>query len=338
MAPRTEMARQVTLSGHDIELFASLGRVDDYLELELPRSAYASGLLEGLDGLPTELAGDRLDWRARDGDPPILSFMLLRSGSHQPADPAPARLGRLLSEIARLAPGFDFGELAPKPPAEAPIPSPMPALPVAQTAPRVEAPAPAPLSEQSADAPPTGNHPGKGGHNPAWLMDRSSIAVAMEHARRGRTHQALRILNEVLSRTPGHQEAHHLRDSLRLMERREKRRRREPRNAQAQLEAGFSYLALNRGQDALDALTSATRLDPRHHLAHLLLGIAYHREGRADSARAAYLRSSRLRPDPGVFPDLLSALDRGDPPPELAEAPVSQPGGGERSHRLTASP
>ena len=203
MAPRTEMARQVSLSGCDVHLFASLGRMDDYLEMELPGEAYSSGLLAGLERLPADLDGDRLDWRARDGDPPILSFMLLRSSSRQPPAAAPVRLGRLLSEIARQAPGFEFGDLAFQPPAVSPIPGPAPVAPAPETTSQAKEPVSTTLSEPDTPTPLRSDHPEIAVHHPAWLMDRASVTMAMEHARRGQTHRALRILDEVLGRTPG---------------------------------------------------------------------------------------------------------------------------------------
>ena len=110
------------------------------------------------------------------------------------------------------------------------------------------------------------------------------------------------------------------------MERREKRRRKEPSNPQAHMEAGFSYLAMNREPEALDALRRASRLDPRSYISHLLLGIAYHRIGDTAQARSAYRSAQRLHRDDSLFLELQSALERGEPPPELAEAATIRAG------------
>ncbi len=146
------------------------------------------------------------------------------------------------------------------------------------------------------------------------------LKESQELVARGRIHKALRAVDELLRLDPSHSDAIRLRDSLRLLERREKRRFREPRSTQAQLEAGFSYLAHNRNREAIAALTQAGRLSPELHLAHLLLGVAFHREGDVASAKRAYERAARWPSNESTCRDLIASLLRGEPPPPLMEA------------------
>ncbi len=120
---------------------------------------------------------------------------------------------------------------------------------------------------------------------------RLTIAVSLQRAREeaalGRTHKALRLLDDLLRQKPAHPEALQLQEELRLLERREKRLRRQPRSAQAQLEAGFSYLMVGRNGDAIEAFGRAREIDSSLYLAHLPLGMVHHKEGRMAAALLA---------------------------------------------------
>lgn len=155
----------------------------------------------------------------------------------------------------------------------------------------------------------------------------ASMEKAHALAARGQLHKAFRVVDDVLRLAPDHAEARLLRERLRLLEQREKNRRREPRNPRAQLEAGFSYLQLEANRDATDALQKACQLSPDLYLAHLLRGIALHRLGEVREARSAYFRAARLRPGDDIHDDLLSALERGEPPMPLVEGEISAPAG-----------
>jgi len=146
----------------------------------------------------------------------------------------------------------------------------------------------------------------------------ASMEKAHALAARGQLHKALRVVDDVLRLALDHAEARLLRERLRLLEQREKKRRWEPRNPQAQLEAN---------RDATDALQKACQLSPDLYLAHLLRGIALHRLGEVREARSAYFRAARLRPGDDIHDDLLSALERGEPPMPLVEGEISAPAG-----------
>jgi tetratricopeptide (TPR) repeat protein len=130
----------------------------------------------------------------------------------------------------------------------------------------------------------------------------------------------LRTLATALRCEPSYAPAAALRRTLLVLEQREKRRRREPRNARAQLEAGFSYLLASRCREAVDALGTAARLEPTHYLAHLLYGIALHGEGETQIAKRAYESAARLKPYEEVPRRLIAALERGEPPPPMVDA------------------
>lgn len=151
------------------------------------------------------------------------------------------------------------------------------------------------------------------------------MARARELAARGNLHKALRILDELLRDSPGLFEAEELAAAIRTLDRREKRVRREPRSSQARLEVGFSYLRLGRNRDAAQALREAVRMEPDFYLAQLLLGISLHRLGDVLLAGSAYRRAGQLRPAERVPAELLSALEKGEPPFELAESTPVEP-------------
>ncbi len=134
----------------------------------------------------------------------------------------------------------------------------------------------------------------------------------------GQLHKALRSVEESLHQELGHPAALALRREIRLLEQREKRRRQAPRNAQAHLEVGFSYLQLRRTDEAIFALDRARALFPDLYLAQLL-GVALHSRGRAAEARLAYERAAQPRAGDEMAHSLLAALNHGEPPPYLAE-------------------
>jgi len=164
-------------------------------------------------------------------------------------------------------------------------------------------------------------------HATAFWFD-SQVERARGVAKCGQLHRAMRLLDDILRQSPGHPCAKQLRDELRLLESREKRRAQNPRDPRAHLELGFSYLRLDRNREAAEALHTAARMAPNLYLAHLLLGIAMHRLGRGSDARSAYRRASKLRPDDRTHLDLLDALEKGLPPDLILveEPPTSAAG------------
>ncbi len=70
----------------------------------------------------------------------------------------------------------------------------------------------------------------------------------------------------------------------------EQRRDKNPRNADAQRQAGVAYYKLNRLAEARTALTAATELNPRDGVAALYLGLTAEQAGDLPAAKAAYTR------------------------------------------------
>jgi tetratricopeptide (TPR) repeat protein len=279
------------------ELYVSSGRWDDYLEPALPeeRDCYAA-IAGSLSALAERHAPVDLDVRLRSHPSPILCVLAdYGSAETQRERPFAERVRDLLGLLAEAVPALDLGDLLPRrPPALAAV------APVAEVIGTKEV-----LPQAPAVTPP--------------VTDERALELARRLAAKGQVHKALRAVEDQLRVTPGLAEAVMLREELRALERREKRRRLEPRNAQALLEAGFSYLAVGATTTAVEALGQATRLEPDLYLAQLLLGVAMHKEGQPVAARAAYTRAAALNPGEGVVGDLLATLGRGEPPPRLAE-------------------
>ncbi len=235
--------------------------------------------------------------------------------------PYAERIAGIFEKLARAVPVLDFGDLIPETTTEA-APSPPPVECVAL-------PASEPAVERLAQAVPTGNearwHPDDAIAGLAPAAHRFANADRLRDARRlaarGHVHKALRAVEDVLRADPDDGEAQVLQEHLQLLARRVKRREREPKNAQAHLEAGFSYLTLECDREAINALREAIRLAPGLYLAHLLLGIALHRDGEVAAASQAYERARLLRPRDEMPGSLLAALQRGEPPPLLVEDP-----------------
>jgi tetratricopeptide (TPR) repeat protein len=137
--------------------------------------------------------------------------------------------------------------------------------------------------------------------------------------RKGYWEKALRAVEGALRQDPTDRAAWQLREELMLLEEREARRHCEPKSAQAQLEVGFSYLALGCDGEAMEALREAVRLDPDLFVAHVVLGIAYHHQKQTDDARRCYEQAIRLQPANEVCHDLLRSLLCGELPPMPVE-------------------
>ena len=330
MAIRTELERAISVDGQDGRLFASCGVSDDYLELTLPEAVgLESPLLSGLRALCHAPDG-RIGVQLCDGTPALVCVTVLYvNAPEQRTRPPIVRVADILSELARVAPAFDFGDLLPEE-VRRPRLSRAQHVAVPSLEPEREAVTPSTsLSVVERVQRPVGP---VGGTSPLEdTVQAQPSAAGMEKANalaaRGQLHKALRAVDDVLRLAPDLFEARQLLEWLKLLEQREKKRRREPRNPQAQLEAGFSYLQLEAYHDAADALRSACQLGPNLYLAHLLCGIALHRLGEVREARSAYFRAARLRPGDDIHDDLLSALEKGQPPMPLVEGSISAPVG-----------
>ncbi|HEX2987716.1 MAG TPA: tetratricopeptide repeat protein, partial [Chloroflexota bacterium] len=242
------------------------------------------------------------DLRFYEGPPATLSLLALHIAPEERALSRDERLTALLAQLAQVVPDLEFGDLLPNRVVPSPVQRSEETLP--------------PAAMQTAIA-----QPQCPTEEPLQSAVDGLLFQTMELARNGHSHKALRALEELLHNYPTNGPAWKLREEIRLLERREKRRQKDPRNPQTILEVGFSYLILERNRDAAEALRSAIRLDPKTHLSHLLLGIALHREGERDGAREAYLQAARLQPEAdSVCNDLLRALERGEPPMPLTES------------------
>ena len=313
------------VAGRPGQLFVSSGRADDYLELALPAGLdRESGLVSNLRCLRSIQNGVEIGLHVHQHSPVIVSLTALYINTPESqALPIRDRSLRILAGMQRVAPELDFGDLLPEslmasietqpanPPAGTTDPAVNAGLAVGQSdsgAPNENAPTAGKGQSGLTIVPTEAPRP----EIPVGPSVAEQMVKIREHAARGRLHKALRLLEAVLQREPDRYEAIQLRQSLKLLERREKRRQREPRNAQAHLEVGFSYLTLERDQEAAESLRQATRLDRNLFLAHLLLGIAEHRRGQLPSARDSYGRAAQLRPGDETVLDLLSALERGN--------------------------
>jgi hypothetical protein len=323
MSGRVELERSVILAGEPVQLFASCGSQDDYVELVLPESPELEARTRRrLTLLHEGTTAELLDVRFSDDRPTTVSILALYAGaafSDWRSRPYPDRLAGVLAHLAAVEPGFDFGELLPVGPLAvkaAPVAEPLCPAAVADPVAETSA-ASGPVDELAAaravprvDAVPTADHRDS---------SRSRSAVdylgrAGELAARGRVHKALRAVEDALRQNSADREAWALREELQLLERRERRRQREPKNAQAQLEVGFSYLTFGSDGEAIAALREAARLDSNFYLAHLILGIALHHGKRVREAQVCYERAARLRPLEEAPRELLRSLRRGLPP------------------------
>ncbi len=334
MAIRTEFERAILVDSQGGRLFASCGVSDDYLELTLPEAVgLESPVLTGLRAM-SQAADGGIAVQLCGGAPTLVCVTVLYvNAPEQRTRPPIVRVADILTELARVAPAFDFGDLLPEEvrcqqPAHAQRASSL----QSETEPAILS---AGFSDPEAVRPPAAAslHTDPSGVTPQTQPSAAVMEKAHAMAARGQLHKALRAVDDVLRFAPDHFEARQLRDWLRLLEQREKKRRREPRNPQAQLEAGFSYLQLEANHDAADALRKACQLSPNLYLAHLLCGIALHRLGEVGEARSAYFRAARLRPGDDVHDDLLSALEKGLPPMPLVEGATPAPAGLTRAER-----
>jgi hypothetical protein len=322
-AGRTQLERDLPLWGKAARLYASCGRSDDYLELAFPEAPdLVSAIRERLTGVDPWSGDEGLDLRFHDGPPVTVSLLALHLDSEQRALPRTERLTALLLQLAQIVPDLEFGDLLPEHVRPAPA-LPQPDDGALHEGSKMVDPASVACRPEVSAAPPAETSPNEPiAPKPSPRVDAEDLFLqAMGQARKGHSHKALRLLEELLHDHPTNGPAWKLREEIRLLERREKRRQRDPRSGQAQLEVGFSYLIVERNQEAAKALSAAARLDPVAYLSHLLLGIALHREGERESAREAYQRAARLQPESdGVCADLLESLERGEPPIPLAES------------------
>ena len=327
MAIRVEFESPISVDGQPGRLFASSGHADDYLELTLPEVAgLASTLLSELCCISHE-QDVQIGANVHEGPPLLLCVTALYINAQaQKTRPPAARIADILIVLSRVAPSIDFGDLLPEHLR-------LPQSQAQQTA------APSFVSKQQAansTCAPSVCEAAQPVASPSWATSplaapaytqpsAGSVEKARAIAARGQLHKALRAVEDVLRFAPDHFEARQLKESLKLLEQREKQRRREPRNPQVHLEAGFSYLRLQANRDAAEALQKACQLSPDLYLAQLLRGIALHRLGDVREARSAYFHAARLRPGDSVHDDLLYALESGQPPMPLAESETSTP-------------
>jgi len=299
----------------------------------------------------------------------ILALYVGAEHAAQQALPYEHRLASLLFRLAQAEPTLDFGDLLPeRPPAAAsaepaPVgapasaeparPTPAIAEPLASSEPAalgrldLDAASPAAGVEQApatsspgvepqglAEAAVSAVRPAEAGSAAAPVQAPRAadlLSRAGYLATHGRLHKARRAVEDALREDPTNPDAWRLQQELIRLEAREKRRQREPRSAQAQLEAGFSYLSLGCDDGAVEAFRLAARLQPDLYLAHLLLGIAHHHRMQVAEAQLAYERAARLQPMERAPRQLLAALRRGEPPPRPVEdrpATAAMPRGG----------
>lgn len=289
------LRHSITLAGEAGELYAIFGKWDDYVEIVLPeKPELVEAAQRGVSTINPETAFGSIDVRFHNASPPLISILALYvSAPEHRSRSRSERLSSILEKLARAVPAFDFGDLLRE----------------------QSTPALSPSRDQTISTAIASSKP----------AIKISLESVIELARRGQVNKALRSLDGILLIQPNNYDAWKFREELRLLERREKRRRREPYNLQAQLEVGFSYLLVERNEDAAEALARATKINPNQYLAHLLLGIALHRQGQVKRARSAYRRAAKLRPDDKkTLEGLLDALDRGEPPLPIAETRPAQ--------------
>ena len=351
------LRHSLSLAGETVELHAIFGHWDDYLELILPeRQELVEIVRRGFACIAPEGPFGSLDIRFHQVSPPIISVLALYVGTPEHRSrPRRERLASILAELVRAVPALDCGELLPDRSLAAEAAS------ADQPGPAIKNPEPANIHIESStsyrhkhssspeipcetmiseklEQHGTNIHSGgsySGHHEESLRGQRVSPVIppdagmisldsVKELAKRGQLNKALHILEGILKLHPNNCDARKLMEALRLLERREKRRRREPYNAQTQLEVGFSYLLFERDGEAVEAFNKAAKINPHQYLHHLLLGIALHRQGKVEEARRAYWRAAQLRPKDNVYIDLLDALEKGEPPLPIAEASVGQ--------------
>ena len=306
LGERTETEREVFVEGVPARLYASSGPRDEYVEIVMPADWNADAAVCSRLAALSVYSDDRsFDAGLIVGPPAIVTATTLRVGGR--ADDQPSTAGHLAESLRLLAtalPGADFGDLLPRAITE-PTPSPATAggSAVATDSAIVTGLAGKTVeTAQSRALPPT---PGA-----EDLLER-----ARAHAAKGQMHKASRLVDEALRLSPRHLGAIVLRDRLAMLNRREKRRQREPRSIQAHLEVGVTWLQLGCDSLAVAAFRDSVRVGPTSYLASLLLGIAHHHGGRVAEAGAAYAAAGALRPLDPTVADLVGALARGEPPP-----------------------
>ncbi|MDA8216953.1 MAG: tetratricopeptide repeat protein [Dehalococcoidales bacterium] len=301
----------------------SSGHWDDYVEFVLPDGVSDEApALAGLQGIPSQVGEGEFDLRVHAGPPTMLCILIDYSSAPERRDcPYAERIRPVLAALREAVPAFDFGDFLPQTGAAREEASSEDAPPVAEVVAEPVVAANAADVGATAAAERTGEdeHDEEGpGISHVYVAARFT-RLAWEQARNGQLHKALRTLGTALRYVGDYNPALDLRQQIKVLEQREKTRRRQPRSGRAQMEVGFSYLLLRRDGEAEEALRQAVRLSPTLPLAHLLHGIALHGLGRTDSARRAYERAARLNPADGTANGLLDALAHGEPPPMLAD-------------------
>lgn len=345
MAVRTEFTKPVSLAGIGCTLFVSCGPWDDYLEIEFPEAMSPdTTVLDRLRRIPHDTAMRSMDIRVREGPPPSIGMLVLYLGAdEQRSRPHMERVGSVVLELAGAVPAFDFGDLLPSTvPEHRVISASLCDANAEPDAPRagsreasvLSSPAsasdgaPAPLVPETEPKRPEAASVGGAPQPPLprVFLDRrmgfptdEALKQAREDASRGLVRKALHLVDQVVERDRHSIAALELQQELRLLEDRDNRRRRAPWDAQALMEAGFSYLSLNANSQAADLLSRAVSLRPDKFMANCLLGIAMHRQGQHKAALHAYQRAILLRPGDPIPLGLMAALSRGEPPPPLEE-------------------
>ncbi len=343
MAKRIEFTRQLWLRQQALPLFVSSGRLDDYLELQLPVDITPeSGFLSGLASIPRDTEERCFDICVRAGPPATVCILVLYPSSACPANEDPvtaewsaARLVRIFVALHSALPEVSFADLIPAEALGVPAVTgaACDAVHKVVSAPSEEIAAHRPTefrkAARASSQPPSQTGPELAKLPPIThkfgIMRKSRLVAvaamrrAHMYAGRGRVDRALEAVGEVLRHDRRNEDACLLRAELLLLQQREQKRQRQPSSAQAHLEAGFSYLLFNANRKALDALRRAVVLDPGLYLAHTLMGIAQHREGDASGAFSSYQQALRIRPAEEVPAHLISSLAKGEAPPLLAE-------------------
>lgn len=336
ISKRIEFEKPVRFAGEPVSLYVSSGPWDDYLELVLP-DGVDGGLAnwERLASSDRQSTDEGLDLRVHAGPPLTVSALALYTADPgQRSSPHRERLASLLARLVRLEPRLDLGDLLPERPPQPALSDESvrvskegeaaemagPTTPEAAASTRTDEA----TAVSSSPSPGPEPKPSRNGHaappNPLVLaLAPGMLRKAWELVARGEVEKALRVIEVILRQNPGYRDAWELGENLSRLQQRAKRRRRAPRNPQAHLEAGFSYLYLGCHEKAIGALRQATQLDPGLYLGHLLPGVSLHHQGQARGARRAYERAQQLRPDEGIPRGLLAALANGELPPPVAE-------------------
>ncbi len=311
MAQREQFTQQVAFADAPATLYACAGKWDDYVELTLPadcvitESQLAALRRHGTEELP------ELDARATTGQERLLCLLInYTPGCQLRQQPLRQRLQGPLARLAAALPQFDAGDLLPEQPAAEDMSSAL----TMETAAQTERPDATTLPAAG------GLTTAQGERDNAGLFAAARFtSEARQLAMRGLNVKANRLLDKALRLCPDYDPALDLRGQLKTLARREKQYRRQPRNTQAALEVGFSYLCMQRYTEAEPLLRLAAQPTDCGALTVLLHGISLHGCGHAEAARAVYQRAARLGGDKKALASLLDSLEKGEAPPLLVD-------------------